>query len=291
MANFCTNCGAPVAGKFCTACGATAPGASPAGAPPAGAAPAAAASGGSALKIILIVVGALFVMGAIGVGSVIYIGYKAKQKITELARENGIPVGSDLSAAEAPRVITSRPSGGGCTVLSGEDAQKILNVAIERVETTSGAGQDPVCRYWISLAERRRQGAGQIASGISGLSKSDGKDPDLNEAAKIVAGALTAVTTTQTSGPDDFSMEVEVQRTGGKEAFEKLHKAQEQVNSVTSGFGLQNVEGVGDQAFLSTAGQVVMVLKGDSVLTLSFHQFAPGPEKATALAKKAAQGM
>ena len=288
MSNFCTNCGAAVAGKFCTACGATAQ-AAPAAAP--AAPPAAPAGGGSAVKIIVIVVGALFVMGAIGVGSMIYIGYKAKQKITEIARENGIPLSSDITVNTPPRVITSKPSGGGCAILSGEDVQQILNVAVERVETVSDAGQDPVCRYWISLAERRRQAAAQITSGISGVSKSDGKEPDLNDAAKIVAGALTAVTTTATSGPEDYSIEVEVQRTGGKEGFEKLHKAQEQVNGVTSGYGLQNLDGVGDRAFLSTGGQVVMVLKGDSVLTLSFHQLAPGPDKAAALAKKAAQGL
>lgn len=291
MANFCTNCGASVAGRFCTACGATAQAPTAPAAPAASAAPTAAASSGSAVKIIVIVVGALFVMGAIGVAGMIYVGYKAKQKITEIARENGIPVGPGaLTSAATPVVITSHPQGGGCSVLSGEDVQQILGIAVERVETVPDTGQDLTCHYWISLAERRRQAAAQIASGISGLSKyKDAKEPDLNDGAKMVAGALTALTTTATSGPGDFSIEVEVVRTGGKEAFEKLLKAQTGVNGVTGGFGLQNLDGVGDRAFIIAAGQAVAVLKGDSYLYLSFAQFAPGPEKAAELAKKAAQ--
>lgn len=291
MASFCTACGAPVAGKFCTKCGAaaqSAPPPQPSYPTPQPAAPAAAASSGSALKIVLIVVGVLFVMGAIGVASMVYVGIKAKQKITELARDNGISVGSDSGVSVKLSPVTSTPKGDRCSVLSGEDAQQILGIAVERVETTSENGPGTTCKYWISLAERRRLASAQIAAGISGVSKSKGDDPDLGDAARIVGGALTALTTTDKSGADDFAFSIEVNRSGGKQAFQSLMKTQETLNTA-GGFGMKELEGVGDKAFMIAAGQAIAVLKNDTYMYLGFAQMAPGPEKATALAKKAAE--
>ena len=134
----------------------------------------------------------------------------------------------------------------------------------------------------------RRLASSQIAAGISGVSKSKGDDPDLGDAARIVGGALTALTTTDKSGADDFSFSIEVNRNGGKQAFEALMKTQATLNTA-GGFGMKDLEGVGDKAFMIAAGQAIAVLKGDTYMYLGFAQMAPGPEKATALAKKAAE--
>ena len=50
------------------------------------AAPAAASTGGGGafVKIVLIVVGVIFVFGAIGIAGVVYVGYRAKQKLREM---------------------------------------------------------------------------------------------------------------------------------------------------------------------------------------------------------------
>jgi hypothetical protein len=94
MAKFCTKCGSPLAEdlQFCTNCGAAsgAPTAAPApptppasaasaAAPAAGAAPAAKA-GSPVVKIILIVVGVLILLTAVGIGSCVYIAYRIKQR-------------------------------------------------------------------------------------------------------------------------------------------------------------------------------------------------------------------
>jgi hypothetical protein len=90
MANYCTNCGATVTGRFCAGCGASvqASGA-PAPVPGPGPTTGAAAGGGSAAKVILIVVAVLLTFGAIGVASLVYVGYRAKQKIAEFRQEYG----------------------------------------------------------------------------------------------------------------------------------------------------------------------------------------------------------
>jgi hypothetical protein len=100
MAKFCTSCGSSLeeTSKFCMKCGtpagapsgpAEAPGI-PAGAPlpagppagPAAAAPAAAKAGSPVLKVVLIVVAVLVFLGVIGIGTCVYVVYKAKQKVS-----------------------------------------------------------------------------------------------------------------------------------------------------------------------------------------------------------------
>lgn len=109
MPTFCGKCGAPVTGKFCGKCGAAiaepgaatppveappvgqttvAPAVSPTAATPTAAtytAPAAQPAGGSAVKIILAVLGVFVFLGLLGMGSCLYIGYRAKQKINAMA--------------------------------------------------------------------------------------------------------------------------------------------------------------------------------------------------------------
>ena len=102
MAKFCTKCGSPLAEdvQFCINCGAsaaTAPATPPAApvpapsttSPPAVAAPAAAAgmaavpaakAGSPIVKIVLIVVGVLILLTAVGIGSCVYIAYRIKQR-------------------------------------------------------------------------------------------------------------------------------------------------------------------------------------------------------------------
>ena len=106
MAKFCTKCGSPLSDEvqFCTNCGASvaAPPATPAAAPPVAppaaapavsaapvapesAAPAVAAApaakaGSPVVKIVLIVVGVLILLTALGIGSCVYVVYRLKQR-------------------------------------------------------------------------------------------------------------------------------------------------------------------------------------------------------------------
>src|SRR5579863_4573721 len=156
MASFCRNCGGPVEGRFCSKCGT----AIVAGPP---AAPAAPAGGGSAAKIIIIVVAVCVGLGALAVGSLVYVGYRAKQKIAEIKRE--------YSGSPTPglRVQVRPPAGSGCPLLSGEEAAQILGVAIERVESGPWESGGTECKYWVSSAERQRLTKEQIVKGLSGL--------------------------------------------------------------------------------------------------------------------------
>src|SRR5579872_3603519 len=98
MPSFCSNCGAPVNGKFCAACGAAingglavtqnvtpqaTPTVQPVAVPPA-------VHKYSGAKVLLVVLGVLIVFGAVGVGGIVFVGYRAKQKIAEMTKDYGL---------------------------------------------------------------------------------------------------------------------------------------------------------------------------------------------------------
>ena len=139
MPVFCGSCGSPLGGQagFCGSCGARAGGA-PAGPPAAVAPPAAAqsaATGGSALKIVLIVVGVMFVLGALSLGGMYY----AAHRYIKMAEDvTGVNAGDALHSI---REAAARNAHGGqetkrdgCLLLSQQEASAILEIEVIRVD-------------------------------------------------------------------------------------------------------------------------------------------------------------
>jgi hypothetical protein len=55
-------------------------------------------------------------------------------------------------------------------MLEGQEASRILGVAIERVESMpSGAHGAEECMYWVTAAERQRLAKSEIARGIGAV--------------------------------------------------------------------------------------------------------------------------
>src|ERR1039458_3888428 len=93
MAGFCGSCGAPLNEQsgFCGGCGARVgqqPAASPVTKSPGG--------GGSALKVVLIVVGVLFVLGAVSLGGMYYVAHRYVTMAEDLT---GIKAGDEIGRA------------------------------------------------------------------------------------------------------------------------------------------------------------------------------------------------
>ena len=289
MANFCTKCGAPAVGRFCPTCGvalqdsgSASPGPS---APPA---TGATAGSGSATKVILIVLGVVMLFGAVGIGGLVYVGYRAKQKIAQIKADYGIPDQSTAgsTSSRAPANFPP-PKGDSCPMLPGPDASRILGVAIERVEFSPN-GPDGIeeCRYWVSAAERRRLAGSEIASGVGAIGSTNGTEAF----EKTVAGALGAVIEAAGDNKDqDYALILQVYRSHGQAMWDKLEAAKNSVKETTgvdfAGLATQPVEGVGDRATVLPGGHSIMALKGDAFFVLGFQQFAPGRDKTTALAK------
>ena len=219
MANFCAKCGAAVSGPFCgvwpgapthggpaqgqNVMPPAAPVAQPAAAPvsqPAAAPPVRTSSG---VKIVLIVLGVFMLLGAMGVGGIVYVGYRAKQKIAQMEKDYGVESntsngassngasssGTSFSDTSAASMRTFPPSkGSGCRLLEGQEAAKILGVAVERAETETSDSEGDLCKYWVSAAERRRLIGEEMASSIAGLGKADTKSGQQDEVEKLLGG-------------------------------------------------------------------------------------------------------
>jgi hypothetical protein len=292
MASFCTNCGTPVSGQFCTACGAAIPGSpvqaqnvTPPPVPvfqPVVESPAVHKSSGS--KILFIVLGVLIVFGAIGVGGIAYVGYRAKQKIAELKKDYGVDGTSSISMRTFP------PSkGSGCSLLEGREAAGILGVAVERVESEASASKGALCKYWVSEPERQRLNREEIAQGLAGMGKADTKSGQ-QDLEKLIGGAAGALIETNGDNKNtDYAFSLQVWRQNGKEQWDKMESLQARTKDAAgadfAGVAMQPVEDVGDRATVLAAGHSIMVLKGDTFFLLGFQQFVPGRDKTVALAR------
>lgn len=288
MPNFCSHCGAPVSGQFCTACGASILG-TPTQAPTPPVAPVfppvvapGPVSRSSGTKVLFIVLAILMLFGAIGVGGIVYVGYRAKQKIAEFKKDYG--VNRDASARTFP------PSkGSGCSLLQGQEAAGILGVAVERAESEPTAGEDTLCRYWVSAPERQRLIREQIALSVSGMGKADTKSGQ-QDMENLIGGAAGALIEANGENKNsDYAFSLQVWRKNGKEQWEKIETVQTRTKDAAgadvAGVAMQPVEGLGDRATVLAAGHSIMVLKGDIFFLLGFQQFVPGRDKAVALAR------
>jgi hypothetical protein len=247
------------------------------------------------VKIILVLVAVVVLMGAMGVAGVMYLGYRARQKITELKREYGVSPETTRSAAERARSFA--PSkGSGCRMLEGQEAAGILGAAVDRVEsTTDRSDASEWCRYWITAAERKRLVRAEIASGIDAVGKSD-KDSTAG-AEKLIGGALASVI--EASGDnknEDCAFQVQVWRSNGRAMWDKMESAKASAKSMAGGVDLVGmatspVDGVGERAMVLPGGHSIMVQKGDAFFVLGFQQFVPGREKTIRLAKSIADRM
>jgi hypothetical protein len=294
MTNYCTNCGAPVSGAFCVQCGnrVGTPAVQPEQPPyaaPAPPAPAPVTKGGpSAAKILLIVFGVFFLLGALGIASIVYVAYRAKQRVEQIGRDYGIELPHKASElANVPGGSFPHPAGSGCPALTGDQAARILGMQIDRVEfkPNSSDGMD-VCEFYVNPAARKRIAGDQISTAIARLGNSAQSDKqNVRESERLVTGALNALQNS-VNDKDGFDFTIEVARQHGKEMWEKIDEIQNGLRA-QSGMGVESVEGLGDQALIIPGGLHTFVLKGDALLKLSFVKFAPSREKAVALASQA----
>jgi hypothetical protein len=238
--------------------------------------------------VILVVLGVVMLFGAVGLGGLLYVGYRAKQKIAQIKADYGIS--GDSTARSRSRGATANfptPQGSDCPMSPAPDVSRILGVAVERVEfTPSGANGSEECRYWVSAAERRRLAGSEIASGVGAV----GSANDLEGFEKTIAGALGAAIEAGGDNKDqDFALILQVYRSGGQAMWDKLEAAKNNVKDATgvdfAALTVQPVAGVGDKATVLPGGHSIMALQGDVFFVLSFQQFVPGRDKTTALAK------
>ena len=301
MATFCTNCGAPLGdgAGFCIKCGTPRPGAPapaprpmyppppPAYAPPPqsyASAPAqtvAARSGSGALKIVLIVVGVLVVLGAIGIFSAVYVAYRVKSKVTQEAARRGV----DLSAFSSSAGYQGRLPDA-CSLLTKDEASEIVGVTIERTEEHGHR-----CDYYtpaVSQAEQQeriKKSVEEIQARSKEHSAADAA-ASAGDAAKLAQETgMADLTKTLAAGANDgsapyFSIEV---NENGRAAIATMKIA---MGAVSAGVKTtESLSGIGDEALMGPMDSMLVFTKNGLGVQIDLRQMPRGRERAIAMAQ------
>jgi hypothetical protein len=311
MAEFCTNCGAPLSGPFCGRCGHRAQSASapspvaapmrqPIAQPPAPTAPASQppvsqppitqqsvaqqptqpspqaaqppkSSGGG--KALLIVGGIVLILVLGAFGAVLYGVHWVKRKVSSIT---GVSVGSEVS------------QGNMCTLLSTGDLQQMIGVTVERSAEIMDNG-DPGCAYYtnpaafsqlqkLAIAQAKRDS--ERASQYPDVKNSKGDNPlELLKHTQEMEGIVKGF---GLSAPDPsgrvFSFSVNSKF--GSENWGPLRTTL----SIVPGF--DEVNGVGDHAMIGSFGHAFYVLKGDSVFHLDTMYLPEARARGSEIANK-----
>jgi hypothetical protein len=298
MASYCTSCGAPMTGAFCVQCGNRAGSPAHSAQPQAPVSQTAPVAKSSAGKILLILVGGFILLGAIGIGSLAYIAYRAKQRIEQVGREYGVDVATgkrtSAPASNAPVGSFPAPSGNDCDELPGKDVAAILGVPVERAESKKDTDGSHLCEYYVSPDARRRIAGEEISTALNrmGNTKRTDDKENLKEGERLVSGAMNVfqnlANANKNGGPD---IGLKVFRERGKAMWEKYGELHQGMRSAVGVEMDSPVAGLGDKSYMIPGGLHTFTLKGDTLLVLSFASFAPSREKATALMQRALSGL
>lgn len=261
MPDFCTNCGAPLAGAFCGRCGqrAHAPAASAqspsAGAQPqpASATPALAPASSKGVVITVIVV----MVALLGAFAAVFYGVESfRNKISSLT-------GGAFGQASVTQ-------GSACKLLSPSELQQVLGVAVERSAEIM-EGRDPGCAYFTNpaaFAELQKIAVEQArldsekASKDPSISNSKSDNPlELLKHTQEMEGIVKSLGLTQ-ADKDGRVFAFTVETNFGRRKWGPLRATL----SVVPGF--DDVSDVGDHAMIGSFGHAFYFLKGDSMFTL-----------------------
>ena len=263
MPEFCTNCGAPMAGAFCGRCGqraqatnAPAQGQSVQEQPrqvPAGQQPVALPKSSSKA---LLIIGGFVLLALLGAfGATLYGVHWFKNKLSRLT---GGALGSEVAQGNA------------CRLLSPAELQQALGVTVERSAEIM-EGREPGCAYFtnpaafaelqkIAVEQARRDS--EKASKDPALNNSKNDNPlELLKHTQEMEGIVKGLGLTQPD-KDGRVFAFTVDRNFGSGNWFALRTTMSAVP------GFDEISGVGDHAMIGSFGHAFYVLKGDSMFRL-----------------------
>jgi hypothetical protein len=288
MANFCVKCGGALDANagFCRQCGSPVP----AGQPPVQTAapsynpvynnppPAApSAKSGSALKFLLI---AFLLFAVLGVAALVGVYYYAKSKVIDKMAEFKEQTGVDVGAA-LEKAARGKPSSGarrdGCLMLTRQEAERILGMPLERVDSgpRTNASEEH-CDYYAPAAAAKVS-AEQAAERFKELGKSD--SGDLNQNLKKLEGVVKTMGASMNDGTTPILV-VTIYRGDAQAAVMGLN-----LGVALGGVKPEKVAGPWDEAVLGPLNSLMTVRKGDNGFMIDLRQLPEGREKGLEIAK------
>lgn len=281
MAGFCGKCGSPLddVQAFCARCGtpvsgppprpaAAAPAPPPAARPPAVSPAAPAKSSNTLLKVLLAFVIIIFVLGAVGIAGVWYVGHRIKQKVHDMGLDQVSSVANDHRGP----ALAVNP----CSLLSKSDVAAATKMDVVRAETAEDS--DTTCEYsvmgnYVDL----------IAKHVSLLHKEETTDSQrqmLETFAKAIGHSNDADQSVPRHPGESPVLIFSVDNNNAA--------AQMSISRATLGRlgpGATNIPSLGDEAF-DLGNAVMMVRKGDRIVRIAYMMCPCTTDDVVVLAKK-----
>jgi len=207
------------------------------------------AGANSAVKIIAIVVGVLLLLGALGTAGLLYVGYKAKERITAAAKEQGFDL--DSSRRGPSRVALAD----GCQHLSASEASAILGVKIIRTESRAPEG----CTYFGDPAETASRLETQANEGRKEIESGKADEGGAQDAVKAMEKIMEGISGGAAANGQLFSFEIKSDGRNSWAAFQLSSKimgglggeAEMRKQGVTL---FESVNDLGDKAMFAPMG-------------------------------------
>ncbi|MGB6897968.1 MAG: zinc ribbon domain-containing protein [Candidatus Acidiferrum sp.] len=287
MAGFCGKCGSPLAEgqAFCAGCGnpasssptrppavlSTPP---PAARPPAAPVAAPSKSGNTLLKVLLGFVIVIFILGAVGVAGIWYVGHRIKQKVHEIGLDN---ISTETSEHRGPALGGVNP----CSLLSKADVAQAVKMDVVRAESPEGS--DTGCEYSVM-----GNNVDLVAKHISLLHKEETNDSQRQ----------MMETFAKTIGHGNDSDQSVPRHPGESPVFiftvdNNSAAAQMSLSRATLGRlgpGLVTIPSLGDDAF-DVGSAMIMARKGDRVVRILYMMCPCTTDDVVPLAKKIVANM
>jgi len=284
MPAFCVSCGSPLTAQsgFCSGCGARA-----ANSTPIAAMPVAAKSG--ALKIVLIVLGIMFVFGVLSVAGMYYTAHRYIKMAEAVTGVNaGDVVGSIRDAANHDSRGSREPKRDGCALLSREEASAILGIEVERVDgKPDDQERGEHCNFFVK-PETVEKNIAEFKKSAEALKNDPSSPAQPNQLPAGAEDMIKTYTRGMSEGMGDGKMPYfafTVERENGKLTYTafKMARSLSGVDAI-SGKAPEPLE-VGDQAIMAIGDSQMCVVKGRSSITLNLMQVTGGRAKGVSLAK------
>ncbi|HET8546376.1 MAG TPA: hypothetical protein VFL57_00150 [Bryobacteraceae bacterium] len=261
MAGYCTNCGAPLGGAFCGACGHPAKPASTAAAPPPPAAatpsPVAATPARSGVGKPLMIIGGIVMAMIVLALAVLAVGVHFVRG--RIAAYTGGGIGDSARSAQF--------RGKACGLLSRDEVQRALGVDIDRAVDVLD-GNKPGCAYYTNpeaFAQLQRRAAEQARKDSGAMEGQPAPKTDnpleLLKHTREMEGLVKSLTLSQ-ADKDGRVFAFSVEAGFGRQNWSALRTA----TALVPGF--DEVSGVADRAVIGSFGHAMYVLKGDSMINL-----------------------
>jgi len=251
--------------------------------------PPAAKSG--AMKIVLIVVGVMFVFGVLSMAGMYYAAHRYIRMAEDITGiKAGDVIDSVHDAANHSRRGGKDPQRDGCALLSKDEATAILGVEVERMDGRPDEQESGEhCNYFVKpeTVEKNLEEFKKSAEALKNPSNSPLQPNQLPAGAEDMVKTYTRAMSEGSGDGKTPYFGFTIERENGKLTYTAFQMARRlsAVDALSENGGQAPLT-VGDQAIMGIGDAQMCVVKGHSSITLNLTQVTAGRAKGISLARK-----